>query len=138
MMDTFAASDVGIGRWGGHFEGQAIGPLEGVTVSDEESPWFLVLQNSYGYRREDTLSEGKGKIWFLVVINQKDCMSSLFIITLTLVSGDAWLVPELRAVLDKLSIDPDVCFLPTAVLCRTPSLLSHRGGKSNMVRGGRS
>lgn len=56
-----------------------------------------------------------------------------FIITLTLVSGDAWLVPVLGAVLDELGIDPDVCLLPAAVLCRTPSLLSSRGGKTNMV-----
>ncbi len=54
MLGTFNANDVGIRRWSGHFEGQAIGPLEGVTVSDEESPWFLVLQNSYGYKRNDT------------------------------------------------------------------------------------
>lgn len=54
-MDTFDANDVGIRRWGGHLEGQAVGPLEGVTVSDEESSWFFVLQNSYGYGREDTL-----------------------------------------------------------------------------------
>lgn len=42
-MDTFAASDVGIRRRGGHFEGQTVGPLEGVTVSDEESSWLPVL-----------------------------------------------------------------------------------------------
>lgn len=55
IMDTFAANDVGIRRWGGHLEGQAIGPLEGVAVSDEKRSWILVLQNSYGYSREETL-----------------------------------------------------------------------------------
>lgn len=58
MYLTFAASDVGIRRSGGHLEGQAVGSLEGVTVSDEESSRFLVLQNSYGYGREDTLRYG--------------------------------------------------------------------------------
>lgn len=58
IMDTFAANDVGIRRWGGHLEGQAIGPLEGVTVSDEKRSWILVLQNSYGYSGEETLEKG--------------------------------------------------------------------------------
>lgn len=40
-------------RRGGHLEGQTIGALEGVTVSDEERSWFLVLQHSYGYGIED-------------------------------------------------------------------------------------
>lgn len=48
-MGTFAANDVGIRRGRGHLEGQTIGPLEGVAVSDEESSWFLVLQNSDGW-----------------------------------------------------------------------------------------
>lgn len=47
-MDTFATDDVGIRRGRGHLEGQAVGPLEGVAVPDEESSWFLVLQNSDG------------------------------------------------------------------------------------------
>lgn len=51
-MDTFASNDVGVRRWGGHLEGQTVGPLEGVTVSDEESSWFLILQNSYGCRTQ--------------------------------------------------------------------------------------
>ena len=43
IIDTFAACDGSI-RWrAGHFEGQTVGPLEGVTVSDEESSWLLVL-----------------------------------------------------------------------------------------------
>lgn len=33
----------------GHLEGQAVGPLEGVTVPDQEGPWLLVLQHSDGY-----------------------------------------------------------------------------------------
>lgn len=49
-MDTFASNDVGVRWWGGHLEGQTIGPLERVTVSDEESSWFLILQNSYSCR----------------------------------------------------------------------------------------
>ncbi len=55
IMDTFDANDVGIRRWSCHLEGQAVGPLEGIAVSDEESSWFFVFQNSYGYGREDTL-----------------------------------------------------------------------------------
>ena len=50
-MDTFVANEVGIRRRRGHLEGQAVGTLKGVTVSDEESSWFLVLQYSYGCRR---------------------------------------------------------------------------------------
>lgn len=48
VMNTFATNDVGIRRGCGHLEGQAIGPLEGVAVPDEESSWFLVFQNGNG------------------------------------------------------------------------------------------
>lgn len=47
-MNTFATNDVGIRRGCGDLEGQAIGPLEGIAVPDEESSWFLVFQNSNG------------------------------------------------------------------------------------------
>lgn len=42
-MDTFVACNVSVWRRGGNFERQAIGPLEGVTIPDEEWSWFLVL-----------------------------------------------------------------------------------------------
>lgn len=57
--------------------------------------------------------------------------------TLTLVSGDAWFVPELGAVLDKLSIHPDVCLLLGALLGWAPVQLSHWWGEGNVVCLGR-
>lgn len=51
MIDTFAPREVGIRRKGSHLEGQAIGTLEGIAISDEETSWLLVLQHSYGYGR---------------------------------------------------------------------------------------
>lgn len=61
-MQTFVPCDVGIGRRGSHLEGKAVGPLERVAVSNEESSRLLVFQHSYSYSREDSLKwRHKGK-----------------------------------------------------------------------------
>lgn len=47
MWRTFAAMVTDVGGWAGNFQGQTVGPLERVTVSDEESPWLFFLQCCY-------------------------------------------------------------------------------------------
>ena len=50
VTQTFAGVEVGIQGRGGDLEGQTVGPLKGVTVSDEEGPGLLVLQHCYSCR----------------------------------------------------------------------------------------
>lgn len=72
-MDTFASNDVGIRRRRGHLEGQAVGPLERVAVSDEESSWSLVFQNSYGCSGEDTLKNSNHNR-LVICLRTADCI----------------------------------------------------------------
>lgn len=47
MWRTFAAMVIDAGGWAGNFQGQTVGPLERVTVSDEEGPRLSFLQCCY-------------------------------------------------------------------------------------------